>query len=158
MIGVMFLWFVYPTLVQYLVGLIRCRRLDDGVHVYLRADMSITCYDSAHSAWYGLTDIARHVIGCGLTHETRVRNALNLDGVLGPDRYCLPRRRTSIQLKRRRFEMRWMTWRALSVRSYGVAVCVLPLQRDVHRGNTAGLARPARQRRRSLTDDACHVM
>lgn len=51
MVGVISLWFMYPTLVQYLIGLIRCRRLDIGEHVYLMADMSIKCNDATHSAW-----------------------------------------------------------------------------------------------------------
>jgi hypothetical protein len=51
MVGVICLWFMYPTLVQYLVGLIRCKRLDAGPDVYLMADMSIKCYDSMHSSW-----------------------------------------------------------------------------------------------------------
>jgi len=51
MIGVIGLWFMYPTLVQHLVGLIRCRRLDGGDNVYLIADLSIKCYSATHSSW-----------------------------------------------------------------------------------------------------------
>lgn len=51
MVGVIGLWFMYPTLVQYLIGLIRCRRLDTGNDVYLMADISIKCFDSTHSSW-----------------------------------------------------------------------------------------------------------
>ena len=28
MLGVIIMWFMYPTLVQYLIGLLPCRRLD----------------------------------------------------------------------------------------------------------------------------------
>ena len=51
MIGVILLWFMYPTLVQYLMGLLRCRQLDTGSDVFLIADMNIRCYDSTHSSW-----------------------------------------------------------------------------------------------------------
>ena len=39
------------TLVQYLTGLMRCRRLDTGDDVFLIADMDLRCYDLTHGSW-----------------------------------------------------------------------------------------------------------
>jgi len=50
-LGIISAWLMYPTLVQYLLGLVRCRHLDSGGHVYLMADMSIKCNDATHGAW-----------------------------------------------------------------------------------------------------------
>jgi len=43
--------FTYTTISKYLLGLIRCRRLDPGEHVYLLLDMNIQCQTTSHNAW-----------------------------------------------------------------------------------------------------------
>ena len=48
-----------------------------------------------------LADTARHVIGCHVTQQTRVQSAL-----------------AAMSLKKRRFKVRWMTWRKSSARPY----------------------------------------
>lgn len=52
MLAIIMLWFMYPTLAKYMIGLLQCKRLDTGSdNVFLVADMSIKCYDSTHSSW-----------------------------------------------------------------------------------------------------------
>lgn len=51
LVVVIALWLMYPTLVQYLTGLMRCRRLDTGDDVFLIADMDLRCYDLTHGSW-----------------------------------------------------------------------------------------------------------
>ena len=52
MLAIIMLWFMYPTLVKYMMGLLTCDRIDSGDDdVFLVADMSIKCYDPTHSSW-----------------------------------------------------------------------------------------------------------
>jgi len=65
----------------------------------------------------GLADTARHVIGCHLTQETRVQNACRWRGGQCALRQMLPATAYgAVEVRKRGFTMRWMTWRELSTR------------------------------------------
>ena len=85
MIGVILLWFMYPTLVQYLMGLLRCRQLDTGSDVFLIADMNIRCYDSTHSSWLFLFFLLfiLYIVGIPLGLNTLVQLEGEAWGALG---------------------------------------------------------------------------
>jgi hypothetical protein len=70
---------------------------------------------------YGRADDTRHVIGCHLTPETKLHIALvdmagnTCQGRAGTARHVIGR----LLAQETRVYMRWMTWRAVSVRPHG---------------------------------------
>ena len=85
MLGVIIMWFMYPTLVQYLIGLLPCRRLDSGGDVFLFADLNIKCYDSTHNSWLFLFFLLLilYIIGIPVGLNALVQSEGELFGSLG---------------------------------------------------------------------------
>ena len=85
LVVVIALWFMYPTLVQYLTGLMRCRRLDTGAEVFLIADMDLRCYDVAHGSWLLLLAIlfVLYIIGIPLGLNALIQYEGEAFGSLG---------------------------------------------------------------------------
>ena len=128
MMGVIVLWYLYPTIVQYLVGLMRCRTLDSGGEVYLIADLSLKCSEPIHAFWMFLLFVFIIVYVIGIPWGLHI--LLRYEGKNWTTHQM--RFRVGFLYKGHDLSDRWW-WEAVTFARKAVITCIVVLCSDVTR-------------------------